>query len=151
MLRLSKKVDYGLIAMIHLASRKTGASASAKEIADAHRLPAALLAKVLQQLARSGFLAAAQGTNGGYRLARDPESISVLVVIEAIDGPVFLTSCSTSPGDCERTPGCTARRPLGKIQQDIQQLLAETSIMQMTAREGKRGPLVRIRASGAEV
>ena len=103
MLRLSKKADYGLIALIHLASKGSGRSASAKEMADACNLPLPLLAKVLQKLTRQGFLAAVHGTNGGYRLARDAGGISALEVIRAIDGPVFLTSCSSGETDCHRT------------------------------------------------
>jgi Rrf2 family protein len=74
MLRLSKKADYGLIAIMHLASSGPGRSASAKEIAEAYHLPPPLLAKVLQKLTRGGFLEAAYGTNGGYKLAMDAGS-----------------------------------------------------------------------------
>src|SRR5580765_2798870 len=96
MLRLSKKADYALIAMKHLALRGDAGSSSAREIAGAYDIPIELLAKVLQRLVRGGLLASHQGTRGGYQLARVPAQISVVDVIQAIDGPVAVTACSSS-------------------------------------------------------
>ena len=70
MLRLSKKADYALMAMKHLAMRQDAASCSAREIAEAYEIPLELLAKVLQRLVRSRLLVSVQGTRGGYRLGR---------------------------------------------------------------------------------
>jgi Rrf2 family protein len=148
MLRLSKKADYGLIALMHLALAGEGQSASAKEIADAHSLPLPLLAKVLQKLTKEGFLAAAQGTNGGYRLARLPDSISALEVIRAIDGPVFLTSCSATGADCYKTSKCTARKPLERIREDIFHLLAGITLTEMSSGGRSEPPLVTLKAAG---
>jgi Rrf2 family protein len=91
MLRLSKKADYALMAMKHLAvrgDRTAHASSSAREIAELYDIPIELMAKVLQRLVRRGLLASTQGTRGGYQLARLPSQISVADVIQAIDGPV---------------------------------------------------------------
>ena len=147
MLMLSKKADYGLMALLHLASQGCGQSASAKEIADAHELPLPLLAKVLQKLTKEGFLEAAHGTNGGYRLARDAGRISALAVIRAIDGPVFLTSCSSTNTGCHNTPRCTARRPLEKIREDILRLLEETTILEMSASNRPKEVLISLPAT----
>ena len=98
MLRLSKKADYALIAMKHLALRGDRGSSSAREIAEQYDIPIELLAKVLQRLVRRGLLASHQGTRGGYQLARRPAQISVADVIQAIDGPVTVTACSTDDG-----------------------------------------------------
>ncbi|PYQ82993.1 MAG: hypothetical protein DMG03_15490 [Acidobacteria bacterium] len=91
MLRLSKKADYALMAMKHLAlrgDRSSHATASAREIAELYDIPIELMAKVLQRLVRRGLLASQQGTRGGYQLARTPTLISVADVIQAIDGPL---------------------------------------------------------------
>ena len=128
MLRLTKKADYGLIAVKHLAELR---SASAKEIAHCYAIPLPVLAKVLQQLARQGLLESTHGTNGGYRLARDPRNITALQVIRAIDGPTILTSCSTHGGDCDQAGRCNVRAPLRKIQQGILQLLDSITISEM--------------------
>ncbi|PYR93336.1 MAG: hypothetical protein DMF84_10120 [Acidobacteria bacterium] len=88
MLRLSKKADYALMAMKHLAVRTDVASASAREIAEQYDIPIELMAKVLQQLARRGLLTSHQGTRGGYQLSKPTTAISVADIIQAIDGPL---------------------------------------------------------------
>ncbi len=105
MLKLTKKADYGLIALKHLAVQQTAQqeSTSAKEIADSYHIPLPLLSKVLQRLVRHGFLQSEHGTNGGYRLARDSRTISALEVVRAMDGPIILTSCFTGHGDCDQS------------------------------------------------
>ena len=95
MLKLTKKADYGLIAVKHLASCSRDGAASAKDIADAYGIPLPLLAKILQKLTKSGLLRSLPGTNGGYKLNRDPREISALEVIGAIDGPIVLASPTT--------------------------------------------------------
>jgi len=86
MLRLSKKADYALMAMKHLAQKRDISSTSAREIAEQYDIPIELMAKVLQRLVRMRLLASTQGTRGGYMLSRPPTTISVADVIEAIDG-----------------------------------------------------------------
>ena len=78
MLKLTKKADYGLIAMRHLAVATPTGAASAKEIAEAYGIPLPLLSKILQKLTKAHLLQSIAGTNGGYRLAREPQSISLL-------------------------------------------------------------------------
>ena len=129
MLKLTKKADYGLIALKHLAVKR--AAASAKEISDSYQIPLPLLAKVLQSLGKSGFVLAEHGTNGGYRLAREAGKISALAVIRAIDGPVILTNCFTDHGDCDQSAHCNVKEPLRKIHEGIQRLLESISIEDM--------------------
>src|SRR3989442_5876916 len=103
MLRLSKKTDYALMAMKHLALRGDRGSSSAREIAGLYDIPIELLAKVLQRLVRRGLLASHQGTRGGDQLLRQPSQVSVADVIQAIDGPVSVPACSAShDGSCEQ-------------------------------------------------
>jgi Rrf2 family protein len=127
MLKLTKKADYGLIALRHLASIP-GATASAKDMAEAYHLPVPLLAKVLQQLTRAGILRSVAGTNGGYKLARDANRISALEVVRAIDGPVILTHCFTEHGTCEQSESCTVREPLRRVHEAILELLNRFTI-----------------------
>jgi Rrf2 family protein len=135
MLKLTKKADYGLIALKHLTGVRPR-SASAKEIADRYGIPVPVLSKVLQKLARSGFLASEHGTNGGYRLAGDPNAISALDVVRAIDGPIFLTACFTDDGDdCEHQDRCNIRNPLRQVHDGILQLLANFSMADLAAEQ----------------
>lgn len=130
MLKLSRKADYGLISLKHMAMKRS--SASAREIAEAYGVPLPLLAKVLQKLARTGFLVSENGANGGYRLSRRASEITALEVILTIDGPVFLTSCSTGiDGRCGVVDRCNVREPLRKIHDGIQNMLAGITIADM--------------------
>src|SRR6266700_746420 len=133
MLRLSKKADYALIAMKHLALRGDCGSSSAREIAALYDIPIELMAKVLQRLVRGGLLASHQGTHGGYELARVPGQISVADVIQAIDGPVTVTACSTDEGPCEQFAKCNVRDPLWKVRERILAALGECTIAELAA------------------
>ena len=137
MLRLTKKADYGLMAVKLLAEQcgvhaagadHRSAALSAKEIADAYHIPPQLLAKILQTLVKAGLLVSHAGMNGGYSLARDAGSISAFEVIRAIDGPLFITSCITIHGECDLTSSCTIKEPLRKVNDSITDLLSRIRI-----------------------
>src|SRR5258708_36739213 len=106
MLKLPKKADYGLMAMKHLAERAPQGSCSAKDVAEAYGIPQEALAKILQRLAKTALLRSQHGINGGYTLARDPNTISEFEVIQAIDGPLFITWCVTGRGERDATERC---------------------------------------------
>src|SRR5918998_2867958 len=132
MLRLSKKADYALMALKHLATRTDVMSASAREIAEAYDIPVELMAKVLQRLARRGLLSSHQGTRGGYRLSRPSAAISVADIIQAIDGPFTVTACSTeSDAGCEQYGKCSIRDPLWRIKERILNALGTVSVAEM--------------------
>jgi FeS assembly SUF system regulator len=131
MLRLSKKADYALIAMKHLALRE--GSSSAREIAEQYAIPAELMAKVLQRLVNRGLLTSQQGTRGGYLLAKEPSTISVADVIQAIDGPLTVTACSALQSGCGQFATCNVRDPLWKIRERIVAALSTCSVSEMAA------------------
>ena len=124
MLRLTKKADYGLMALKYLAEQADNGAQSAKDIAEAYHIPPQLLAKILQTLAKAGLLVSHAGTNGGYALARKARDISAFEVIRAIDGPLFITSCITIHGTCDLHVHCTIKEPLRKVNESITDLLA---------------------------
>jgi Rrf2 family protein len=156
MLKLTKKADYGLIAMKHLAecaldcavaTDVTGECCSAKDLADSYGLPQEALAKILQRLAKAGLLVSQYGTNGGYTLARDARTITAYQVIEAIEGPLFVTSCVSVRGECEQSTKCTVREPLRKVSAGIEEVLNRITIFDMAtdpAKEEKAVELVNI-------
>jgi Rrf2 family protein len=131
-LKLTKKADYGLIALKHLADQGPGGSSSAKDIAEAYHIPAEALAKILQKLTRAKLLVSHHGTNGGYALARDSRHISALEVIRAIDGPLFIASCLPhETGGCVQSDCCTVREPLRQVNESIRALLDDIKIADM--------------------
>src|SRR5947209_14257823 len=132
MFKLSKKADYGLIAMKHLALHREQHACSANEIAEEYGISVTLMAKVLQKLARHNLVAAKHGSSGGYKLAKEPHQISALDVISAIDGPVLITSCVTCYGNCDATDKCTVREPLRRVNESILSVLNAVTISQMS-------------------
>jgi FeS assembly SUF system regulator len=137
-LKLSKKADYGLIALKHLATHGCEGSASASDIAEFYGISAPLLAKVLQKLAHKSLVAAKHGSSGGYQLAKDPSQISALDVISAIDGPVLITSCVTNHGNCDASERCSVKEPLRRVNESILSVLSTVTISQMSEEPQER-------------
>jgi Rrf2 family protein len=133
MLRLSKRVEYGLIAVRHMASEPMGTVFTAKELAEKLDTPYELLAKVLQKLARGGVVVSQQGNNGGYALAHRPEEITISSVIRTIEQerPMIAECYSDGPDSCFLFDNCTIRVPLEKIQRDIDQLFDKMTVLEI--------------------
>ncbi|MGM0575599.1 MAG: RrF2 family transcriptional regulator [Myxococcota bacterium] len=130
MLRLSKKTDYGLLALRHLGAAGDGdAPSSAREIAAAYGIPEPVLAKILQQLKGAGLVRSRKGKSGGYVLAQQPESISVMQVLRAIEGPVSLVSCNfREDSECDVFARCGIKDPLAGLNEKVMELLAATTL-----------------------
>jgi Rrf2 family protein len=121
------------MAMKHLAVKSDTATISAREIAAEYEIPIELMAKVLQRLARRGLLISTQGTRGGYRLSKSTASISVAEIIEAIDGPLTVTACSTHDDQCGQYAKCNVRDPLWRIKDRILEALSTCSLAEIAA------------------
>lgn len=135
MLRLSKKADYALLAMRHLAANADRGAVSARELAESYDIPSELLAKVLQKLVRANLLASHQGIRGGYGLGRPAQTISVADVIQAVDGPLTVTACSDTDHSCDQYSKCNIRDPLWRIKDRIVVALSETSVAELVMDE----------------
>jgi Rrf2 family protein len=128
MLRLTKKADYGLMALKYLAEHPQTAALSAKDIAEAYHIPPQLLAKILQRLAKVGLVRSSAGMNGGYTLAKEASRITAFEVIWAVDGPQFLTACTTGKRSCDLTDSCTIKEPMLRVNDAIAELLKNIRI-----------------------
>ncbi len=138
MLKLSKKVDYALIALNCIVSHQGEGSVSARQIALEYNIPVELLAKVLQRLAREGMISGHNGPKGGYELARSPALITVAHVVEALDGPIRIADCFYLDEDqadgmarCHQMDRCNIRTPVDKIQASIVALLEGMTLAQI--------------------
>ncbi len=133
MVRLSKKVEYGLIAIRHIAANTTAGVVTAKEIADAYGIPFELLAKVLQRLTKAGLVYSHQGVRGGYSLARRPEEIPVSLIIHAIEGtaPVIAQCMADGPESCGVFTTCTIKSPLTKVQANIERAFSSLMLSEI--------------------
>jgi Rrf2 family protein len=140
MLRLTKKADYGLMALKFLAEHPYDTSLSAKDIAAAYHIPPQLLAKILQRLAREGLLRSHAGMNGGYTLSRRSQEITAFEVIRAIDGPLFITSCVSGTGSCDLTDSCTIKEPLARVNESISDVLRKIRISDLVESGSAHSP-----------
>lgn len=134
MFQLSKKVEYGLIAIRHMAAGVPGQVHTAKEIADKYHISYELLAKVMQKLVRKGYISSQQGVHGGYALARNPAELKVSAIIQAIEGKTAVTiiQCEAGvPEDCNIHSTCTIKDPLVKLQLNINRMFDNLTIMEM--------------------
>jgi Rrf2 family protein len=123
MVRLSKKVEYGLIALRHIAAKSGGDLVTAKEVADHYHIPYELLAKVLQKLSKAGLIVSHQGVRGGYTLALSPSQLPVSSIIKALEGaqPMIAQCMIEGPESCGVFQVCTIKSPLTKVQANIEQ------------------------------
>ena len=132
MFSITKRADYALLALSHLAISVADDPArliNTKEIAEQYDIPVELLAKILQILAKNGMVASHPGPAGGYRLIRDPKLISVAEIVTLIDGPLSLFQCSG--GDetsCKQFNRCTIRSPMAEIEGRVRTLLDQISV-----------------------
>ncbi|MDP2965790.1 MAG: Rrf2 family transcriptional regulator [Pelolinea sp.] len=99
-MQITKQADYALRAVLYLARIDDGSKASTKDIAETQHIPPSFLAKIVSQLSIAGLIKTARGARGGVTLARPPEEVSILDVIEAIDGPILLNECTGNPRSC---------------------------------------------------
>ena len=133
MLSLSRKIDYALLALSHLARSESGRALNTKEIAEHYDIPLELLAKILQKLSKAHILTSTPGPTGGYRLARAATEISIGSIIEAIDGPPALMHCmKVTHNDCEQKSLCHIRRPMERINTRILQMLNLISLAEVS-------------------
>ena len=133
MLQLSKKVEYGLIALRHMAMSPYGQVFTAKEIAKVYDIPYELLAKVLQKLTRTGTIASIQGVKGGYKLAKKPSEIPISEIMRVIeDEKPMIAECYVDGADsCSIFDLCSIRRPLGKVQRNLNVLFDKMTIQEI--------------------
>jgi Rrf2 family transcriptional regulator, cysteine metabolism repressor len=116
MLKLSKKVEYALISVMHMDAVHNGELATAREMADQYSIPGELLGKVLQLLAKARLIESVQGSKGGYRLVQPVEKITLGQIVEAVEGPVHLASCQSDPACCEQYSNCNIKQPVLEVQ-----------------------------------
>ena len=106
MIRITRQTDYGILLLSQMASRPLSEVHTAKHAAHESNIPLPMASKILKALAKGGLLVSHRGVKGGYRLATAAERISIGDVIQALEGPIGITECSSNPGACEREGSC---------------------------------------------
>ena len=145
MLRLSKLADYGCQVMVYMA--RDSAIHSASEVAIGLGMAAPTVSKILKMLARDGLVASVLGAKGGYALSRYPQEISIAEIINAMDGPISITECS-STSTCTRESFCSTRGNWQGINHVIQQALDNVSLAEMITPKPQVVDISAIRSRG---
>ncbi|HDL18314.1 MAG TPA: Rrf2 family transcriptional regulator [Bacteroidetes bacterium] len=129
MFQLTKKIEYSLIALTYMGSKKKEDISTAKEIASLYQIPRELLAKVLQQLNRDGYIRSVQGPRGGYVLSRSPDEVNLDDIIRTIEGKRGFTECSGTGGaDCVRSVNCSIRVPMEQLDRQMAAFLSSVTL-----------------------
>jgi Rrf2 family protein len=136
-MQITRQADYAVRAVLYLAQRQPGDRVSTAEVGRAQKIPVSFLAKIVAQLAAAGVLHTTRGAHGGLWLARPAETLSVLEVVEAIDGPMALNACVLDPVACELTGDCPVRAVWCEAQADLARRLAQATFGQL-ARQPRR-------------
>jgi Rrf2 family protein len=132
-LQISRKIDYALRAMIHLAGVPRERIVPLLEIAQATQMPRDFLAKILKVLTGRALVRSVRGAHGGYQLARPSRDISFLEVIEAAEGPVQLNVCLDHKDRCEVSASCTMYHVWQQGQERMLEVYRATSIADLAA------------------
>lgn len=134
-MRLTRAGEYAIRCVLYLAMHSDRALIGRKEIAEAMDVPAQFLGKVAQQLARAGIISIRQGSQGGYELARQPEDITLLAVIESIDGEIFLNDCIHRPESCDRQTICSVHQVWDTARRQLRDTLGGVTLAELAATE----------------
>ncbi len=132
-MQITRASDYAVRVMIHLAGLPVGTQVRQSELSEATEVSGHFLSKVLQQLVRSGFVRSRRGSGGGFALAVPASDVSLLNVVEAIEGPVRLNQCIEEGPSCDRKSWCPAHQVWAEAQAAIVKVLGSKSMASLAA------------------
>jgi FeS assembly SUF system regulator len=139
MLRMSKLTDYGTLLLAQLAAQRDGL-VSAGQLAEATRIGQPTVSKLLKSLAHAGLVVSERGVQGGYALARAPELISAAEIIDALEGPVAITECSSVDGCCDLEAFCRVGHAWQRINLSIRKALQTVTLADLQLRAEPLAP-----------
>jgi Rrf2 family iron-sulfur cluster assembly transcriptional regulator len=134
-MRLTRAGEYAVRCVLYLSAREEGAVIPRREVAEAMEIPGVFLGKIAQQLARSGILEIIRGARGGFRLLRSPEAITLLEVVEAVVGEIFLNDCLLKPTSCSRVESCAVHQVWIKARTQLRETLGQATFAQFLSEE----------------
>jgi Rrf2 family protein len=136
-MQITRQADYAVRAVYYLTQLGSDNKAATSQIADEQQIPPSFLAKIISQLSVAGLLHTSRGARGGVSLARDPKEISLLDVVEAIDGPILLNECVADSGACTFSGDCPMQPIWCDAQRDLVGRLERTNFSDIAASNGK--------------
>lgn len=143
-MQITRQADYAVRAILYLAQLGPGGQASTAQIARAQNIPLTFLAKIVSQLAASGIVRATRGARGGVALARSAEAISLLEIVEAIDGPIALNECVSDPSNCPLGDTCAVRPVWCETQSNLVAKLSQTKFASLVKKNSQAVALITV-------
>jgi Rrf2 family protein len=137
-MQITRQADYALRAMLYLARLEPNQRAATSQIAEDQQIPPSFLAKIISQLSIAGLIHTSRGARGGVSLARKPEDVSLLDVVEAIDGPITLNECTQDPSICPFGDSCPIHEVWCETQADLVRKLKESTFDKLLEEEDKK-------------
>lgn len=132
-MQITRQADYATRAILYLARNWNGKRVATSQVAKEQKIPSSFLAKIISQLSIAGLLHTSRGPHGGISLARNPEQITLLQVIEAIDGPIQLNVCIGREGVCSFEDNCPIQLVWRDAQNELITKLRNTNFAQLIA------------------
>ena len=133
-MQLTRASEYAILGLLALARRPLGAVAMVDVLANEEGIPTSFLGKIFQNLAKVGIVKSARGSGGGFTLVRSAEEISVLEIIEAVEGPIALQRCLEPSSDCTHMGGCALCGLFSEAQDRVKEVFSTTNLAQLSAR-----------------
>ena len=131
MLKITRKVEYALIALRHLQQKGRGELCSAKTLSLEYGIPQELLAKILQKLSKENIILSVKGPKGGYKISKDPNTINMTKFFEIMEGPMGIVDCYFD-SNCEQLNGCNIREPINRINDNIRTMFNKMTLADIT-------------------
>ena len=150
-MRLTRAGEYAVRCVLYITAQEGGEVVRRQEIAQNMDIPNQFLGKIVQQLARSGIIEIVQGSKGGYRLLVPPERLSLLDVVEAVTGEIFLNDCVLRPDSCLRSNGCSVHRVWEKARNQLRDTLRKARFDKLLKEDACVSLLVQIEGIRKEV
>lgn len=138
MIQLSKRGDYGVLAVCQIAQSLNGQFMSIDEVSAQSHIPRPYLGKILQDLSRGGILYSRRGSGGGFKLARHPREISLRDIIEVVEGKFAIVACAGAPDHCEKTHSCVLAPLWNEVQRVIDKLIDSISVEDLITSEKRQ-------------
>ncbi len=133
--KVNRKLEYSLMALKHMAQKRPGELTTAKEVAESYRAPFDATARVMQLMAQSGLLKVEHGAFGGYQITKDLTKVSMLDLLEAVQGPTQIAKCIAKNDACEIQPVCNIMSPISQLNSKLNDFYKNLSINDLLFRQ----------------
>ena len=131
MFKITRKLEYALIALRYIQGQSEDKVVSAKEISEVYRIPLQLLAKILQELTKHNILEATQGAHGGYKLKKSLDQMNLTALIKILEGPIGIMDCSIDT-KCVQLDICNIRKPINRVNDAIISMFDNLTLSEIT-------------------